>query len=195
MPSPPPRRGRRCVDLARGGAGARRSTSARASVPAGNAQLLASPPDPAGAGAGRCRPRARRWCASCGRRFRPGWWIGAADGGRRARDDHRGRQDRCGGDARCAYHADGVQPADGRSRWGAPVETAGVVVNRWNRRAELSLRGVARAVGCEVAAVVKRSPARDGRLHRTPGSISPSGRLAARSAVLRALAAETGVVG
>ncbi len=46
------------------------------------------------------------------------------------------------------------------ARWGAPVETAGVVVNRWNRRAELSLRAVSRTVGCEIAAVVRDRPRR-----------------------------------
>jgi pilus assembly protein CpaE len=39
-------------------------------------------------------------------------------------------------------------------RAGAGAETTAVVVNRWSRRAELSLRGIARTVGAPVAAVV-----------------------------------------
>ena len=46
------------------------------------------------------------------------------------------------------------------ARWGAPVEHSGVVVNRWNRRAELSLRAISRTVGCEIAAVVRDRPNR-----------------------------------
>jgi pilus assembly protein CpaE len=43
-------------------------------------------------------------------------------------------------------------------RAGAGAETTAVVVNRWSRRAELSLRGIARAVGAPVAAAVKLDP-------------------------------------
>lgn len=40
-------------------------------------------------------------------------------------------------------------------RSGAGADTTAVVVNRWSRRAELSLRGVARAVGAPVAAALR----------------------------------------
>lgn len=43
-------------------------------------------------------------------------------------------------------------------RTGAGADTTAVVVNRWSRRAELSLRGIARAVGAPVAATVKLDP-------------------------------------
>ena len=38
------------------------------------------------------------------------------------------------------------------------MHLAGLVVNRWNRFAELSARGVERAVGCPVLAVVRDRP-------------------------------------
>ncbi len=41
------------------------------------------------------------------------------------------------------------------ARWGAPADASGVVVNRWNRFAELSAGGIERAVGSPVLAVVR----------------------------------------
>jgi pilus assembly protein CpaE len=40
------------------------------------------------------------------------------------------------------------------ARWEASADAVGVVVNRWSRRAELSLRGIARSVGAPVVAAL-----------------------------------------
>ncbi len=44
------------------------------------------------------------------------------------------------------------------SRWGAPAPAMGLVVNRWNRLAELSSRSLERTIGCPVQAVVRDRP-------------------------------------
>ncbi len=44
------------------------------------------------------------------------------------------------------------------ARWGAPVADAGLIVNRWSRKAELSLRTIDHTTGCSVAAVVRDQP-------------------------------------
>jgi Flp pilus assembly CpaE family ATPase len=181
------------VDLARVGpalAGALR----HALVPAGNAQLLASPPDPTalelvGAGLG----------AAVVRELRETVPAGVVDLGRLtagvARETIIG-VDRIvvvvTPDVRTTLTACTLLTA--ASRWGAPVETAGVVVNRWNRRAELSLRGVARAVGCEVAAVVRDRP-RGMVAYSNAGIDLTEWPVGSPFGVLRALAAQTGVVG
>jgi pilus assembly protein CpaE len=75
------------------------------------------------------------------------------------------------------------------ARSGAGVDTIAVVVNRWSRRSELSLRGIARTVGAPVAAAVHddagvMSAFANGRtdLERWPGR--------AHSGALRALAGD-----
>ena len=74
-------------------------------------------------------------------------------------------------------------------RSGASTDAIAVVVNRWSRRSELSLRGIARTVGAPVAAAVGvDAAAMDAlangrvRLERWPGR--------AHAAALRELAAE-----
>ncbi len=76
-------------------------------------------------------------------------------------------------------------------RGGAGADSAAVVVNRWSRRAELSLRGIARIVGVPVAAAVKLdAPAMEALansradLERWPGR--------AHASALRALVQELG---
>lgn len=180
------------VDLARVGpalAGALR----QALVPAGRGQLLASPPDPTalelvGVGLGAAVVRELRETVS----------AGVVDLGRLtaaiARETIIG-VDRIvvvvNPDVRTTMTACTLLTT--ASRWGAPVETAGVVVNRWNRRAELSLRAVSRAVGCEVAAVVRDRP-RGMAAYSNAGIDLAEWPVGSPFGVLRSLAAETGVV-
>lgn len=145
------------VDLARVGP-ALAGALASALQPAGNAQLLTAPPDPTslelvGGGLGPALVPELR--ATVG--------MGVIDAGRLtaavARETVAG-VDRLyvvvTPDLRSTMTARAVLTA--AARWGAPVETAGVIVNRWSRRAELSQRAIARSVGCDVAAVIKDRP-------------------------------------
>ncbi len=85
--------------------------------------------------------------------------------------------------------AAGRELVTGLARWGAGADAIAVVVNRWSRRSELSLRGIARTVGAPVvAAVGVEDAAMDAfangraRLDRWPGR--------SHAAALRDLAAE-----
>ena len=149
------------VDLARiGPALAGALHTALVPVGDGTAQVLASPPDPSalelvGAGLGDALVRELRESVP----------VGVVDLGRLtasvARETIVGA-DRIlvvvTPDERATLSARAVLTA--AARWGAPVEHSGVVVNRWNRRAELSLRAISRTVGCEIAAVVRDRPNR-----------------------------------
>jgi MinD-like ATPase involved in chromosome partitioning or flagellar assembly len=44
------------------------------------------------------------------------------------------------------------------ARWGAQVPSVGLVVNRWNRLAEVSRKSIEQIVGCPVQAVVRDRP-------------------------------------
>jgi pilus assembly protein CpaE len=79
--------------------------------------------------------------------------------------------------------------------WGSQAPAAGLVVNRWNRLAELSAGSLERMVGCPVLAVVRDRPRamvgyRNGRpdLDRWPSG-TPFRALAALAASLRAVQA------
>jgi Flp pilus assembly CpaE family ATPase len=72
--------------------------------------------------------------------------------------------------------AGGRELVTGLTRWGAGTDAIAVVVNRWSRRSELSLRGIARSVGAPVVAAVGADPAGmdafangHARLERWPG--------------------------
>ncbi len=149
------------VDLARiGPALAGALHTALVPVGDGTAQVLAAPPDPSAL---------ELVCAGLGdalvRELRESVAVGVVDLGRLtagvARETIAGA-DRIlvvvTPDERAALSARAVLTA--AARWGAPVEHSGVVVNRWNRHAELSLRAISRTVGCEIAAVVRDRPNR-----------------------------------
>jgi MinD-like ATPase involved in chromosome partitioning or flagellar assembly len=85
--------------------------------------------------------------------------------------------------------AGGRELVTGLARWGAGTDAIAVVVNRWSRRSELSLRGITRTVGAPVVAALGNDEVGmnafangHARLERWPGR--------SHAAALREVAAE-----